>query len=320
MRQGGGPRGKEEKMGFTDYPNGVTSYGIPVLAAPATYPIPTGKVLWVCNTSGTNWKTGVDTDPGGSREFPFATLAYALTKCVAGDGDFIYVLPGHTESITAAGTITMDKALVTVIGLGRATERPAFTFTTATTATFLVTGSCCAVYNCYFDCTGVNALVKPFDIQAAGFRMQDCEVYFAKTSYVALKVMSTISTTAADRLTLINNYIHGDAVASTTEAIRLLGGDSMKFSGNRIVGNFTTTLGCINNVTVTCTNITIDSNWLENRTAVAQKVVVLLTGDTGVISNNRMLNASVTAPVTTAGCLLAGNYWASGGNTLASLY
>ena len=52
------------------------------------------------------------------------TLNDALTACVAGRGDTIFVLPG---SIMRQNTpITLDKAGVSIVGLGRYDARPAF--------------------------------------------------------------------------------------------------------------------------------------------------------------------------------------------------
>jgi hypothetical protein len=149
--------------------------------------------------------------------------------------------------------------------------------------------------------------------------MVGCEVYFAKTSYVAIKVMTTFSATSPNGLTLIGNHWHGDAVASCTSALQLLGGDNIVIKDNTIAGNFTTSLGAINNVTVAVTNVTIKGNLLANRTALASKCIVLLGGSTGRIVNNNMHFASVGVPVTADSCLFAGNYHASGFATISTL-
>lgn len=53
------------------------------------------------------------------------TISAALTNCVANRGDIIYVLPGYTETVTSA--LTISKAGVSVIGLGNGTLRPTIT-------------------------------------------------------------------------------------------------------------------------------------------------------------------------------------------------
>src|SRR5688572_16854085 len=83
----------------------------------------------------------------------FTSVNAALGACVSGRGDVIYVLPGYTESIGAAdawaGLTATD---VTVIGMGRGTNRPTFTWT-------------------------VTASTVLFDV--ANFRLMNCNLYFA---------------------------------------------------------------------------------------------------------------------------------------------
>lgn len=62
---------------------------------------------------------------GRTPDTPFATLDYAIGRCTASNGDVIYVMPGHSETITTAAL--MDVAGVSVIGLGRGRNRPTFT-------------------------------------------------------------------------------------------------------------------------------------------------------------------------------------------------
>lgn len=297
----------------TNLSGGLTVDGVPVQAATASgYPV-TGNVFYVNSATGVN-------DPatyGTSTAKPFATIAYAVTKCVS--GDVIYVMAGHTESITAAGGITLATAGVTVVGLGSAGLRPLITLSTATTATFKITGANCTVRNLRFDGTGIDAIAKIFDVQAAGFWLDRCDVYFAKTGAVALKGLVVDSAAHANYLKLTNNYIHGDAAANCTNFVQLVGGDSIVIADNIITGNFTTSLGPINNITGAVTNITISGNVLANNTGSATKAIVLLTGQTGWIVNNRILIGSGTAPITADGCLWAGNYYAAAAATAGTL-
>jgi hypothetical protein len=55
---------------------------------------------------------------------PCATYSGANAKCTANNGDFIVMLPGHAESITAAVT---PVAGTTVIGIGNGNNRPTIT-------------------------------------------------------------------------------------------------------------------------------------------------------------------------------------------------
>jgi hypothetical protein len=308
-------------MGFTAFPNGISSFGVPVIpsAGPLDIPI-TGQVFFVNNATALSPAvTGVNNvgaGYGSSPLRPFSTIAYAISQCVANRGDVIYVLPGHAENIIAAGGITVNVAGVSIIGIGGgaasgSTLGPTLTLKTATTATFKVTAANVTVRNIYFNATGIDAIAKIFDIQAANFTLDNCEVYFAKTGAVALKGLVVDTAAHANGLTLTNNYIHGDAAANCTNFVQLVGGDSIVIANNVIVGNFTTSLGPINNITAALTNVLITSNILVNKTAVSTSVIVLLTGSTGFITNNRLGILNGTAPITADSVIVGGNYYAA---------
>src|SRR4051812_23202847 len=118
-------------MGFGA--SGVAIRGIPILQTHA------GNTFWVSNnTVLLRGQSAGSNQNKGDFNHPFATLAYALTQCKADAGDVIFIKPGHTETIIAAGTVTQSVAGVQVIGLGHYNLRPKFTFTTAAAASYLV--------------------------------------------------------------------------------------------------------------------------------------------------------------------------------------
>lgn len=132
-------------MGLTNFPNGVSSFGIPLLGSSAGLPVSTGNYYYVDSSTGAN-QVGL-----GTRETPFSTIDYAIGQCTANKGDVILVMPGHTETITGAGGITLDIAGVSVIGLGNGALRPTITYTTASTGTFAITAANCLVKNLIFN-------------------------------------------------------------------------------------------------------------------------------------------------------------------------
>src|SRR6266508_1487466 len=71
---------------------------------------------------------------GSSPSEALATIDAAINKCVANQGDVIVCLPGHSETITAAGAIACDVAGITVVGLGSGPQRATVLFGAATTA------------------------------------------------------------------------------------------------------------------------------------------------------------------------------------------
>lgn len=91
-------------MPLTNFPNGVTSFGVPVLGTVAGLP-----------TTGTYWfvdpASGSDGNEGTSPEFPFATLYRAVSRAADGNNDVI-VLIGNGQS---SGTARLSTALAQTI-------------------------------------------------------------------------------------------------------------------------------------------------------------------------------------------------------------
>ncbi len=99
----------------TSFPNSVFSYGVGNV-------VTTGNVYFV-DSGATNASDGND---GRSPTRPWATVDGNMTGTLtANNGDVIFVMPGHAETVTAA--ITLDVAGVRVIGLGWGRSRPAIT-------------------------------------------------------------------------------------------------------------------------------------------------------------------------------------------------
>src|SRR3972149_5755717 len=111
-------------MGLTNYPGGVSSFGMPMLGGGGvTIPPTTGSVFFVHSGTGSSGNDGL----GPSS--PTATIAQAIAKCTASKGDLVIVMPGHAENIASATSLALNKAGVSVIGLGRGRNRPVLSFT-----------------------------------------------------------------------------------------------------------------------------------------------------------------------------------------------
>lgn len=108
-------------MPITNYPKGLSSFGVP-LPTCAEIPVTlTGVTYYVGNATGQNGTTGSEgTDP----KKPLSTIAGALTKCTSNAMDNIVVLPGYTETVSAASGLNISVAGVTVVGLGSGSLRP----------------------------------------------------------------------------------------------------------------------------------------------------------------------------------------------------
>lgn len=87
--------------------------------------VTTGNIYWV--DSGKTTTGGDTTGHGSNPDAPFLTIDYAIGRCTANNGDIIYVMPGHAETVAATVGIACDVAGVSIIGLGVGRSRPAIT-------------------------------------------------------------------------------------------------------------------------------------------------------------------------------------------------
>ena len=117
-------------MGISSYPNGWKN-GVVVKGVPIEIPHP-GKVFWV-NNSGVIPQGGIGGSDSNDGTYlrPFSTIDAAIGKCTANRGDVIYVMPGHSETLTAASDVDFDVAGVRCIGLGHGSKMARFDYTNA---------------------------------------------------------------------------------------------------------------------------------------------------------------------------------------------
>ncbi len=127
-------------FGVNNFPGGFAS-GITIRGMPIAVAHP-GKVFWVSNATTLSDRqiNGSDNNKG-TFDQPFATIAGAIAQCVANRGDIVYVKPGHAESITAAGSISLNKAGVAIVGLGVGSYRPTLTWSTVAGANIQVSAN-----------------------------------------------------------------------------------------------------------------------------------------------------------------------------------
>ena len=275
---------------------------------------PNAKVFFVGAPTLPSYQDYLDDFPvdktGGNRTFPTLVAALADANVVTARGDVILILPGHTESISSVGALTISKAALTIIGIGNGDYRPTFTFDTATTATAVVSGAGTRIQNVIFDFTGIDAVAAPITVSAAGCSFDGCKFINATAS--AQSTLGIITTAAGTKLTLSNNMFVGTSDAGTTSVVRLVGGADHVIENNTFIGGYTSNVGAIENTTTACTNLIIRGNTINNLTASSTKAITLQSGTTGQIYNNRFQILSGTAPITGAAMSwVGGNYYAA---------
>jgi hypothetical protein len=174
-------------MTLTNFPNGISSFGVPVIGsggAGDAGAIPVGPVYWWVDS--VNGSDGYD----GSYDLPYATLAKAQTRTTAVYGDVIVLKPGHAETLSSAGACTLSTSGVRVVGLGTGDNRPTITFDTATTASLLISGNSVSVKN-IICIAGINSLANPIDVTGDGVSL---DVTWKDGTYEAVGVIRGVNT------------------------------------------------------------------------------------------------------------------------------
>ena len=307
-------------MGLTNFPNGISSFGIPIYGTSAAAPPLTGIVLFVDTVNGVN--AGAGTSPTS----PYQTVAYALTQVPSGAYATIYVMPGSTTTISSATALTLSVANVSIVGLGYGTQRPLFNFTTANTAAIPVSAANVSVSNCRFTANFLS-IARAFTVTAAGFRLDGNDFVDASGVLNFLNIVNaTGAANTADRLTVTNNAWLGLGTTSVNSFVLTANDiDQLTFSGN--YADLATTTDAASGVTVTAgvlTNASIAYNrTYRKNTATSNGALVTLGGttSTGIINDNRCLTLDASAPLlfTTSTGLGAFENYVSGAITLSGI-
>lgn len=273
-------------MPFTDFPSGLTSFGIPLLgggSSPATLPITSGRYIFACSLGGTG---GVG--DGTSMSQPLASVfasGGAYGNAVAARGDVIVVLPGHTETIGSATAAAMSKSGVQIVGLGWSTLRPTFTLDTANTSTIAVSADNQGFTNCVFRANFLSIAACFTLTTAKGFSLQNC--LFQDVSGV-LDFLNIVKSTGAantvDGLSAISNQWNGLGTTSVN-AFFLTAND---VDGATLLGNtidLVTTTNAASLIIVTAgvlTNLNCGYNRTYRKNTTATVSLISVGGTTSV--------------------------------------
>lgn len=243
-------------------------------------------------TTGTIWfvdsGAGAASDAithGSSPEIPFATVDYAISQCTADKGDIIYVMPGHVEATTTDTELfDLDKAAVSIIGLGEGALRPKFTITHVD-ANCVVGASGCRVSNCQFI-SNIADIVEGFIIEAAAVGSEFDHNYL-NASTAGKEFLIGISVEAnADRLLIHDNHMIQLTGDESTDAIHFEGGsDGTIIRDNHIQGDFKTN-AAVSFAAAASENIIVLNNTIINIEATTSLSIGCHGSSTGVIAGN----------------------------------
>jgi hypothetical protein len=264
-------------MSLTKYPNGVSSFGMPIIGA-GDETVTTGNIFFVSSTH----PKAADGNDAKSPEQPAATIDGCIAKCTANNGDIIFVMPNHDENPLAS--ITMDIAGVWVRGLGYGNSRPTVTFGAAGAAVDMTAAST-RISGIIFDLGTVAATVTNcFHITAAACIVESCEIKQHATS----QFTNFLTATEVEDVTIRNNRFLGLIGASGVSGVVIDGCDFIRIHGNYVSGGFTE--HALDNSTpgsaVECLRAYIVSNIIENKNASSGMAVDMDTDCTGWMASN----------------------------------
>lgn len=167
----------------------------------------TGNIYYV--DSGQTTTGGTTSGYGRNPDAPFTTLAAALAQCTAANGDMIFLMPGHAETITVS--VSLAKAGVSIIGLGNGDNRPTFTVNAAVDG-FSVMADDIRISNARFV-TGASVTSRSRLIRVAA---SDIEINKCRFEITAANAVShAVVTISGDNIQILNSEFIG---ADTTRS------------------------------------------------------------------------------------------------------
>lgn len=251
-----------------------------------------GGVFSVVNeamTTGNVWyvDSGAGTDSaayGKNPDTPFATIDYAIGKCTASNGDIIFVMPGHAESITAATSLVLDVAGVKIIGLGSGLTIPTLTFTTAATATISITAANCHVENLYLYSNFEDGITAGITVGALADGLVLKNLIMEEGANTTEFLIGISVTAACHHVTIDGLKFYGVAGGTDSSAIVFAGASNFSIVKNcEIYGDFS---GAVIDATgAASTFMTVQDCILHNVDTGAGLTFSAHTGTTGICAN-----------------------------------
>lgn len=274
--------------GPSNYPGGFTT-GVTIQNTPVSIPHP-GKVFWVNNSSvlapgGIAGSNGND----GTYLRPFSTLDYAVGRCTANRGDVIYIMPGYTQTMSAADAVDIDVAGVRVIGLGRGTLMPTFTYDNSA-GEFVIGANNVRIENLRFV-PSVTGITHAVNVEATFTRSEivNCRFETGEAAGTDEFLICISVGTTADYGLIQGCYID-QGLAGAASGISLATPGYWVIRDNFIMGDFST--GCV----ITITGAGVLCQLLNN---------ILINGEPGALGTVAAFDQSAAGTWVVAGNIVA---------------
>jgi len=212
-------------------------------------------------------------------------------------GDVVYLLPGHVETVTEAGGLTMDCIGLHVIGCGNGTLQPVIELTTIISADIDIDAACVTFENVHFR-AGFADITAAIDVNCADLTIRNCRFTQEDDDLNCLIwIQDHGTTTTSSRITVEDCVVYAYD-ASNTHFINYTGtGDGHIFNRNMMIGDWgTMAVGGVGVVT----NASINDNYIANAATTANGVFNFDATATGVMTNNMVGNGAAQNSAITA--------------------
>jgi len=251
--------------------------------------------------------TGADSVGAGQNpDIPFLTIDYAVGQCTANQGDIIYVMPGHAETVSAAAGLALDVAGIHVIGLGDGANQPTVTLGTATTADVDIDAANVTVENLHFIAALADIDIV-IDVNADDFTLRGCRFSQSAVDLNAKICVQDAAAGGSDRITIEDCHaIMYDA--ANTHFVNFAGtGTGHIVRNNRLFGDWgTMAIGGAGVITYCL----IEGNVVYNAASTSDAIVNLAATATGSVIFNHGAGAAVQANgITATACVISQNYY-----------
>lgn len=246
-----------------------------------------GKTMLV-HSSGAAALNDLPAGFAGNPDGFFTSVNAALASTRAARGDKIIMLPGHTESIaTADAWSNLGTASdVEIVGVGTGTNRPTFTWTTATSSVLFDQANLklrnCRLFLAGGSASGALTVAAPITVSAPGPEITDCEIHWGwdADSIVGIGITTTA---AADKMKFSRNFCFAETAAvPTTTFLRLTGTDELEIEDSYIVGpGSTIAIGPVQQLTTASLRVRIRRSNFQNTLAGSTHAFTAIAGCTG---------------------------------------
>lgn len=270
----------------------------------------TGSIFFVHSGTGTDG-AGYGQNP----DAPCATIDYAIGLCTDSKGDRIYVMPGHAESLAAAGDIDCDKIGISIIGLGNGTNRPQITMGTADTVDIDIDAANITIQGIDFIANFLN-IAAAIDVNADCFTLRDCE-FREGTNLNFLVCVQDAAAGGSDRITIENCRAYCTD-ADNTHFVNFAGtGDRHIVRNNILIGDWGTM--CIGGAGVV-TNALIVGNLISNACATNDTCINFAATATGICMHNHACGGAAQANgITATAMAISQNYYGVAAEDLSAI-